>query len=461
MFAWAEKKKLINQTIGVFVLTFSFQVQALDLPDITDLVERQSQVVVNINTTQPLSDLKRSTLESDLATEYVKKNFPQVLKEVKNQSLGSGLLISSDGYVVSSSRNIEGVDDITVKLADKREFKARLIGVDRRLDLALLKIPATNVPKANIADVDRIKLGEWVVAIGAPFAGDSAVSLGVVSSKGRSISEDLYIPFIQSDLSTSSGSALFNSRGEVVGVNAQIGSSNINNRSASFFIPIDMVLDVVTQLKANAKLTSGKLGLVIQNLVRDPADATTTEKNTGVLVVSVDKNSLLDKAGLKAGDIILSLNGKPVISAIEFQKTIGLLKTGARGSLSIQRATATKEISFAIAEPVDEKSVQIERNKAVNKPDYSGRLGVSLTELNANQKRVLDIPFGLVVSDVQPVAQKAGMQEGDVVIGINNESIKSLVQFNQYLDRAVKGTVIALLVKREDSTLFIPVKIQN
>ena len=451
-------------SMAVGLLLASLWATAASLPEFTELIEKQSPAVVNISTTQTVKGQGPSPFEGDPFYEFFRRFAPPVPREYQASSLGSGFIISGDGYILTNAHVVDAADEVVVKLTDKREFKAKVIGADKRTDVALLKIEAGNLPRVTIGDPEKLKVGEWVLAIGQPFGLENTVTAGIVSAKGRSLPDDTYVPFIQTDAAVNpgnSGGPLFNMRGEVVGINSQIYSRSGGYMGLSFAIPIDVAMDVVNQLKAGGKVSRGKLGVGIQEVTRDIADSMGLDKAQGALVSQVEKGSAADRAGLKAGDVILRFDGKPVAAASDLPRMVGATKPGARVPVQVWRNKAAKDLTVVLGELTDEKP-QAERKPAPSsRPDQLSRLGVSVQELNERQRKQLDVPFGLLVTAVQSPAQRYGVQEGDVILGVGSEPIRSLAQLQQALDKAAKGSSVALQIRRDDSNLFIPVKLAD
>ena len=305
-----------------FLLISSIAVaQTRGLPDFTELAERQGPAVVNISTTQVTRSNQTTPFpfdENDPAFEFFKRFIPRnpggaTPREFENKSLGSGFVISGDGYILTNAHVVDGADEVTVRLTDKREFKAKIIGADKRTDIALLKIEASGLPVVKLGEPAQLKVGEWVVAIGSPFGFDNSVTAGIVSAKGRSLPQENYVPFIQTDVAINpgnSGGPLFNMRGEVVGINSQIYSRSGGYMGVSFAIPIDVAMDIQNQLRASGKVSRGRLGVVIQEVSKELADSLALGKPMGAVVNAVEKGGPADKAGLEPGDVILKFDGK-------------------------------------------------------------------------------------------------------------------------------------------------------
>jgi len=446
------------------------------LPDFTDLVERQGPAVVNISTTsngraaragQPRAP---NVPEDDPFYEFFRRFMPQVPgpREFEAQSLGSGFIISADGYVLTNAHVVESADEITVRLNDKREFKAKLIGSDRKSDVALLKIEASGLPTVRIGDPNRLKVGEWVLAIGSPFGFENSVTAGIVSAKGRSLPQENFVPFIQTDVAVNpgnSGGPLFNLRGEVVGVNSQIYSRTGGFMGLSFAIPIDVAMDIQQQLRATGKVTRGRIGVGIQPVTREMAESFGLPKPAGALVNAVEPGSPAEKAGIEVSDVILRFDNKPVNSADDLVRMVGNTKPGTRSPLQVWRAKATRDLVVVVGEMPDERTqarTQPRRGApAKPAPDVSlARLGLTLNEMTDEQRKELKVTGGVLVEDAQGVAARAGIRRGDVIVAVNNQSVKSAEHFVQLMGQFEKGRSVALLVRRGGGAIYVPLRIE-
>jgi len=443
------------------------------LPDFTDLVEKQGPAVVNISTTQtvrnPLGLPQIPQLqEDDPFYEFFRRFIPNPgPREFQNNSLGSGFIISADGYVMTNAHVVEAADEITVKLSDKREYKAKVIGADRRTDIALLKIEASGLPAVKFGDPNKLKVGEWVVAIGSPFGFENTVTAGIVSAKGRSLPQENFVPFIQTDAAVNpgnSGGPLFNLRGEVVGINSQIYSRTGGFMGLSFAIPIDVANDIANQLKTAGKVTRGRIGVVIQPVTKELAESFGLPKPTGALVSSVEKGSPADKAGIEAGDVVLKFDGKVVSSSDDLPRLVGSTKPGSKALVQLMRNKATREVTVVVGEMQDEARTaqrQPRRGPGGRPPSESvSRFGMTLSEPTAQQREQLKITGGVLVEDVQGAAARAGIRRGDVILAVNNQDVKSLEQFSQLMGQFDKGKIVALLVRRGSNALYIPLRIE-
>ncbi len=445
------------------------------LPDFTDLVEKQGPTVVNISTTQTRSNQQAAPQvpqlrEDDPFYEFFRRFIPNPgPRDFQSNSLGSGFIVSADGYVMTNAHVVESADEITVKLNDKREFKAKVIGSDRRTDIALLKIEATGLPAVKFGDPNKLKVGEWVIAIGSPFGFENSVTAGIVSAKGRSLPQENFVPFIQTDAAVNpgnSGGPLFNMRGEVIGINSQIYSRTGGFMGLSFAIPIDVANDIAGQLKTTGKITRGRIGVVIQPVTKELAESFGLPKPAGALVSSVEKGSPAEKGGIETGDVILKFDGKPVASSEDLPRLVGATKPGTKSVIQLMRNKATREVNVVIGEMPDETrngQRQQKRGQPGGKPpaESVSRLGMTLSEPTAQQRDQLNITGGVLVEDIAPgAAARAGIRRGDIILAVNNQDVKSLDQFGQLMGTFDKGRIVALLVRRGTNALYIPLRIE-
>ena len=449
-------------------LMLSLPACAKELPDFTELVEKQGAAVVNISTTQIVRDAGGlpNLPEGDPFYEFFRRFAPPVPREQESQSLGSGFIMSADGYIMTNAHVVDHAEKITVRLTDKREFSAKVIGADKRTDVALLKIEATGLPKITVGDPNKLKVGEWVVAIGSPFGFDSSVTAGIVSAKGRSLPQDNFVPFIQTDVAINpgnSGGPLFNMSGEVVGINSQIYTRSGGFMGLSFAIPIDVATQVAEQLRSTGKVTRGRIGVTIQELTRELAESFGLSQPNGALVSNVEKGGAADKAGIEVSDVILKFDGKAVNSSGDLPRIVAATKPGSTVSVELWRKGAAKVVSVVVALMPDEAKLA----QATNKPDEEigetiKRLGLVVSELSKEELQDLQVPGGLLVQEVKGSAARAvGLQRGDVVLAIGNMQIRSLKQLNEILKQIPKGRNVALLVRRGDSTSYIAIKLDE
>ena len=445
---------------------------ARELPDFTELVEQQGATVVNISTTQIIRNTQEfpgipNLPKNDPFFDFFKRYTPPVPKEREAQSLGSGFIISEDGYIMTNAHVVNSADSINVRLTDKREFKAKVIGADKRTDVALLKIEVSGLKKVTLGDPNVLKVGEWVLAIGSPFGFDSSVTAGIVSAKGRSIPQENYVPFIQTDAAINpgnSGGPLFNTKGEVIGINSQIYTRNGGSMGLSFAIPIDVAMDVVNQLRASGKVTRGRIGVVIQEVTRDLAESFGLSKASGALISSVEKGGAADKAGIQVSDVILKFDGKVVTSSTDLPRIVAATGPGSKVTVQLWRRGGNKEVSLTVGEmPDDSRVTQADGNSGNNgvAGESVVRLGLVLSELSAEQKRDLQIESGLLVEEVKGAAARAELHPGDVILSVGNIEVRSLEQFNEELKKIPKGRNVALLVRRGDVVLYVAVRLDE
>ena len=440
------------------------------LPDFTELVEKQGAAVVNISTTQasarnPLAQQLPNVPEDDPFFEFFRRfapNNPGGPREFQAQSLGSGFVISGDGYILTNAHVVQSADEITVRLTDKREFKAKVIGSDRRTDVALIKIEATGLSVVKFGDPAKLKVGEWVVAIGSPFGFDNTVTKGIVSAKGRSLPQENFVPFIQTDVAvnpSNSGGPLFNMRGEVVGINSQIYSRTGGFMGLSFAIPIDVANDIAQQLRTSGKISRGRIGVVIQPVTKELADGFGLPKPQGALVNSVEKGGPAEKAGIEAGDVILRFDGKPITASEDLPRIVGSTKPGAKVTAQVWRNKASRDVQVVVAElPEDTRAARGGRSQ---KPPAAAPTvyGMTLSDLSDAQRKELKVEGGVFVGEVQGAAARAGMRKGDVILAVNNQDVKTVDQFNQLMGQFDKGRIVALLVRRGTNSLYVPFRL--
>src|SRR6266571_1139095 len=375
--------------------------QARELPDFTRLVEEQGSAVVNISTTQAV---RRSALpqvpgiEDEEVLEFFRRFIPRQQPgpgpRPESRSLGSGFIISADGYILTNAHVVEGADEINVRFTDKRELKAKVIGADRRSDIAVIKVDAGGLPAVRFGDPAKLKVGEWVLAIGSPFGFENTVTAGIVSAKGRSLPQENFVPFIQTDVAINpgnSGGPLFNMRGEVVGINSQIYSRTGGFMGLSFAIPIDVAMDVQGQLRQFGRVNRGRIGVVIQEVSKELAESFGLARPAGALVNAVEKGGPAEKGGVETGDIILKFDGKPVSTSSELPRIVGSTKPGSKASIEVWRKGVTREITVTVGElPEDRVASRTERR---GKPpeQAANRLGFAVVDLTAEQKRDLKL----------------------------------------------------------------------
>jgi len=436
------------------------------LPDFTELVEKEGAAVVNISATQTVRDRglfpqMPNIPEDDPIYEFFKRFMPPQQggpREFQTHSLGSGFIISQDGYVLTNAHVVDRADEVLVKLTDKREFKAKVVGTDRRTDVALIKIDAKNLPVVILGDPGKMKVGEWVVAIGSPYGFENSVTAGIVSAKGRALPGDSFVSFIQTDVAVNpgnSGGPLFNLHGEVVGVNSQIYSRTGGYMGLSFAIPIDLAMDIVGQLKGSGKVSRGRLGVQIQEVTPDLAASFGLKEAKGAIISSIEKGSPAERGGMQPGDVILKFEGKEIASSSELPRMVGATKPGSKVKVEVWRNRAAKELTLTLGEWESDTVAA----KAEPQTEKANKLGLTLAELSAEDKRNLKVENGLLVQQVSGAAEKAGVRRGDVVLALGGEKVSSLDQFAKLLAKQRSEKNVALLIQRGDRILFVPVKI--
>ncbi|AIZ31893.1 DegQ family serine endoprotease [Pseudomonas parafulva] len=469
-------KSYLSMFAAVLMLGQVLTAQAEEaLPDFTTLVEQASPAVVNISTKQKLPDRRVAAgqmpdLEGlpPMFREFFERNMPQQPRSPRGdrqreaQSLGSGFIISPDGYVLTNNHVVADADEIIVRLSDRSELQAKLVGTDPRTDVALLKVDGKNLPTVKLGDSEKLKVGEWVLAIGSPFGFDHSVTKGIVSAKGRTLPNDSYVPFIQTDVAINpgnSGGPLFNMKGEVVGINSQIFTRSGGFMGLSFAIPIDVALDVSNQLKKDGKVSRGWLGVVIQEVNKDLAESFGLDKPAGALVVQVLDNGPAAKGGLQVGDVILSMNGQPIVMSADLPHLVGGLKDGQKAKLEIIRGGKRQTLDVTIG-ALPEDDADIGTGGQAGAERNSNRLGVSVADLSDEQKKSLELKGGVVIKEVQDgPAALIGLRPGDVISHLNNQAIGSAKQFTEIAKELPKNRSVSMRVLRQGRASFITFKL--
>jgi serine protease Do len=460
------------------LLSLVLPVQARDLPDFTVLVEQNAPSVVNISTKQTstrqqmkrfhipdLKELPEDNAFGDLLKRFFGEHGYQLPddEQMEKQSLGSGFVISQDGFILTNNHVVSEADEIIVRMADRREFTAQLVGTDERSDIALIKIAADNLPVVNIGSGERLKVGEWVLAIGSPFGFDHSVTAGIVSAKGRSLPSENYVPFIQTDVAINpgnSGGPLFNLDGEVVGVNSQIYSRSGGFMGLSFAIPIEVAMDVAKQLQTKGKVSRGWLGVLIQDVTSELAESFNMDRPRGALIARVLPDSPSEKAGLLVGDVILQYNGTELRSSSELPPLVGSSNVDHPAQLVILRAGRELKLQVAIGELPAEDAIELAGTYAPPQVAQN-RLGVTVSELTEEQRKQLASPTdkGVVVESISgQAAREAGLLEGDVILMLNNQEVAGVDQFNQLIQGLPAGKTVAVLVHRTTGPIFLALR---
>jgi len=441
--------------------------QSRALPDFTDLVDQVGPAVVNIRTLEkakPASSNSSSGNDEQMLEFFrrfgipVPPNLPRSPRPDRGQpeesqprGVGSGFILSADGFVMTNAHVVEGADEVLVTLADKREFKAKIIGADKRTDVAVMKIEATGLPSVKIGDANRMRVGEWVMAIGTPFGLENTVTAGIVSAKQRDTGD--YLPLIQTDVAINpgnSGGPLINMRGEVVGINSQIYSRSGGFQGISFAIPIDEAIRVSDQLRASGRVTRGRIGVQIDQVSKEVAESIGLGRPQGALVRGVEAGAPAEKAGIEAGDIITKFDGKAIEKSSDLPRLVGIVKPGTRATVTVFRRGATKDLSVTVAEVEPEKPIQ-RVTAAQPKPPLAGpaqALGLLVSELTDEQKKELKLRGGVLVDAAEGLAARAGLREGDVIVAIANTEVLSVKAFEQVLAKADKSKSVNVLFRR-------------
>ncbi len=441
------------------------QAQALSsLPDFTELVERVGPSVVNIRTTERPNRSSRGEMDPQMEEFFRRFGIPMPGtpnpgrrgaprggedEPPQQRGVGSGFVLTADGFIMTNAHVIDGADEVLVTLPDKREFKARIVGADARTDVAVVKIEASGLPPVKIGDPNRLKVGEWVMAIGSPFGLENTATAGIVSAKGRDTGD--YLPFIQTDVAINpgnSGGPLINMRGEVVGINSQIYSRSGGFMGISFAIPIDEAVQVSTQLRASGRVQRGRLGVGIGDVSKEVAESLGLGKPQGALVSNVEAGSPADKAGLEAGDIILKFEGKKIDKSSDLPRAVGGTKPGTSSTVTVFRRGTTKDYPIMVGEFEPDRTAQKAAPEKVTPPNATQMLGLTVSDLTDALKKELNLKGGVRIDAVAEPALKAGIREGDVVVQVANVEVADVKAFTQLLSRIDKSKPINVLLRR-------------
>ena len=452
---------------------------AQTLPDFSELVEKVGPAVVNIRTMERGRAAARSggntpEMDEDMLEFFRRFGLPIPNQpnqpnprnprqapdgEPQQRGVGSGFVLTSDGYVMTNAHVIDGADDVLVTLTDKREFKAKIIGADKRSDVALVKIEATGLPTVRLGDVNRLKVGEWVIAIGSPFGLENTVTAGIVSAKSRDTGD--FLPLIQTDVAINpgnSGGPLINLRGEVVGINSQIYSRSGGYQGISFSIPIDEATRVSDQLRTSGRVSRGRIGVSIDQVTKEVAESIGLGKPQGALVRSVEAGGPADKAGVEAGDIITKFDGKGIEKSGDLPRVVGGLKPGAKAMMQVFRRGAYRDLNVTVVEFDPEPAKRVADREPKPAPATVGSLGLTVTDLTDAQRRELKVKGGVRVESVDGAAARAGVREGDVILSIDNTEITTVKQFEAQTSKLDKSKAVTALVRRGDSVNFIIIR---
>lgn len=448
------------------------------LPDFTDLVDQVGPSVVNIRTLEKVSNKGGEALgmDEDMLEFFRRFGLPMPKapggrapksgqsEEEQPRGVGSGFVLTPDGYVMTNAHVVEGADEVIVTLTDKREFKAKIVGADKRTDVAVVKIDAKNLPAVKIGDVSKLRVGEWVMAIGSPFGLENSVTAGIVSAKQRDTGD--YLPFIQTDVAINpgnSGGPLINMRGEVVGINSQIYSRSGGFMGISFAIPVDEAIRVSEQLRASGKVTRGRIGVQIGPVTKDVAESIGLGKPEGALVSAVEPDSPAAKAGVEPGDVITKFDGKAIEKVSDLPRMVGNTKPGTKSTITVLRRGKLKDLTMVIAEVPSDEAVKTKAASGSSSKTPQGvlenkPLGLSLSELTAAQKKELAVKGGVRVTAAIDAAARAGLREGDVILQLANAEVSDLKSFEAAWAKADKAKPVNVLVRRGDWAQYVLIR---
>ncbi|HVG04444.1 MAG TPA: Do family serine endopeptidase [Burkholderiaceae bacterium] len=449
------------------------------LPDFADLAERAGPAVVGIRTTAragqaqsalPFPDID----ENDPMFEFFRRFFPNPPQQPQPRQgpqqpaprrdvprgLGSGFILSPDGYVMTNAHVVRGGDDITVTTSDRREFKAKVIGADTRTDVALLKIEATGLPAVRLGDPNKLRVGEWVVAIGSPFGLENTVTAGIVSAKSRDTGD--FLPFIQTDVAVNpgnSGGPLINMRGEVVGINSQIFTTSGAFNGISFAIPIDEANNVQQQLRTAGRVIRGRIGVGIEAVSREVATAIGLKGPQGAIVTSVDKDGPAQKAGVEPGDVILRFDGKAIDRASDLPRFVGGTKPGSAVNMTVYRRGNERQLPITVVElPADTRVASARPSESQRAPSPANVLGLGVSNLTAERQKELGLRGGVQVDSADGVAAASGLRAGDLILQLNNVDVQNAQQFNEAVAKLDAKRDVAVLVRRGDASRFVIIR---
>ncbi|MDP4614408.1 MAG: DegQ family serine endoprotease [Limnohabitans sp.] len=443
------------------------------LPDFTELVEQVGPSVVNIRTLEKARPSTPGAAGPDEEMQELfrrffgvpmpnaprqgpRQNRPE--QEAQPRGVGSGFILSSDGFIMTNAHVVEGADEVMVTLPDKREFKARIVGADKRTDVAVVKIQATGLPAVKVGDVNRLRVGEWVMAIGSPFGLENTVTAGIVSAKQRDTGD--YLPFIQTDVAINpgnSGGPLINMRGEVVGINSQIYSRSGGFMGISFAIPMDEAMRVSEQLRASGRVSRGRIGVQIAPVTKEVAESIGLGKAQGVLVRGVEEGSPAEKAGIEAGDIITRFDGKPIEKPADLPRAVGNTKPGSQVPLTVFRRGSTKDLKVTVAEIEPEKVAAAAPEKKAPAAKIA-HLGLSLSDLSEAQKKEARVRSGVRVDAAVDAAARAGIREGDLILAVANTEVSSVQVFESLMARIDKSRPVSVLIRRGDGAQYVLIR---
>ena len=440
------------------------------LPDFTDLMKKQGPAVVNVTATRKSAPPSASagsnnnprsrSEKEDPMLEFFRRFIPDPAERDARQGLASGFIISEDGYILTNAHVVDGFDDVNVRLADaKREFKAKVVGFDKRTDVALLKVEAKGLPVAKLGNSKALQPGEWVAAIGSPFGFANTITAGIVSATERSLPDEVYVPFIQTDVAVNpgnSGGPLLNLKGEVVGVNSMIYSGTGGYMGVSFAIPIEVAIGISKELQTQGKVVRGRIGIAIQPLTKELAQSFKLDTTNGAVVVSVDPGGPAAKAGVQIGDVVLDWNGKSIEDPNELPRMVAATRPGSPAKMRVWRGGKAETVAINVGEVQPDPKKTAKESAPKTPPN---RLGLAVRELPAEDRKALGVEFGLVVLEVARPNAGMPIMPGDVIVAVNQKPFKSLEEFNKLIADAPKGQTLALLVRRGEGALYVPVEV--
>jgi serine protease Do len=452
--------------LGVVTAFFpmqSAQAQVKGLPDFTELVDQVGPSVVNIRTVERSRGASGGSAPDEQMLEFFRRfgiplppNAPRQQRPDRGEEeiprgVGSGFIVSADGFVMTNAHVVEGADEVIVTLTDKREFKARIVGSDRRTDVAVVKIEAAGLPSVKLGDASRVRVGEWVMAIGSPFGLENTVTAGIVSAKQRDTGD--YLPFIQTDVAINpgnSGGPLINMRGEVIGINSQIYSRSGGFQGISFAIPIDEAVRVADQLRTSGRVTRGRIGVQIGEVNKEVAEAIGLGRPQGALVRGVEAGAPAQKAGIEAGDIILKFDGKAIEKSSDLPRLVGNTKPGSRATVTVLRRGSQRDLSVTVAELEPERATRRTQGQEQRPPAGAQvqTMGLTVSELTEALKSELKLRGGVRVDASDGAGARAGLREGDVIVAVGNVEVNNVREFEQAMARADKSKPIVVQLRR-------------
>ncbi len=422
---------------------------AMNLPDFASIAAQYGPAVVNV---QVVGKSRQAAVDEDSPLAPFFRRFGPGA-EVPSQGVGSGFIVSADGVILTNAHVVDGAQEVTVRLTDRREFTAKVVGTDRQTDVAVLRIDAHDLPTVKLGDARSARVGDWVLAIGSPFGLDNTVTSGIVSAKSRALPNETYVPFLQTDVAVNpgnSGGPLFNTAGEVIGINSQIFSQTGGYQGLSFAIPIEVASQVKDQLLANGKVTRGFLGVTVQDVTQGLADSFGLGRPEGALVSGVSPGSPAQHAGLQSGDVILQIGGDPVASSTDLPAQVARMQPGSKTALKVWRKGEIRTLDVTLA------SLPNDRVAAASVDSANGaKLGLEVRPLAPEERAQSGLKSGLVVQDADGAAARAGIRSGDVILSVNGTPVKSVEEMRALVAKA--GKHVALLVQRDEARLFVPV----